>query len=73
MKVNQELVKKYKKQSFDRWSQNQIDYDKFVLAVVEDCLAIVQTSKPSKTLLTKSIREYFGMEALVEEPTESDL
>ena len=58
-----ELIKRYKTQSFSRWTKNETDYEKLVELVVLDVLEIVQTSKPSKIQLTQAIKQYFGMEA----------
>ena len=67
-----ELIKRYKQQSFSRWAENQINYERLVELVVLDVLDIVQVSKPSKTQLTKSIKTYFGME-LDNEPEAENL
>lgn len=70
--MKQELIRQYKQQSFKRWAENNTDYEKLITLVIDDVLNIVQHSKPSKTQLTKAIREHFGMEVLVEQH-ESDL
>ena len=61
--MKQELIKRYKQQSFKRWAENNTDYEKLVHLVVDDVLTIVQASKPSKTQLTMAIKLYFGLES----------
>ena len=61
--MKQELIKRYKQQSFKRWAENNTDYEKLVGLVVDDVLTIVQASKPSKTQLTMAIKLYFGLES----------
>lgn len=65
--MKQELIKRYKEQSFSRWKPNQTDYNKLVELVVNDVLEIVQHSKPSKTQLTMAIKLYFGLESPIQE------
>jgi len=61
--LKQELIKRYKQQSYSRWADNNTDYNKLVNLVVDDVLQIVQASKPSKTQLTMAIKLYFGLES----------
>lgn len=61
--MKQELIKRYKQESFSRWAENQTDYEKLVELVIADVLQIVQTSKPSKIQLTQAIKQHFGMKA----------
>jgi hypothetical protein len=61
--LKQELIKRYKQQSFKRWAENNTDYEKLVNLVVDDVLTIVGASKPSKTQLTMAIKLYFGLES----------
>ncbi len=61
--MKQELIKRYKQQSFKRWAENNTDYEKLVNLVVDDVLTIVGASKPSKTQLTMAIKLYFGLES----------
>ncbi len=61
--MKQELIKRYKQQSYSRWADNNTDYNKLVNLVVDDVLQIVQASKPSKTQLTMAIKLYFGLES----------
>ena len=61
--MNQELIKRYKQQSFARFAENQTDYNKLVELVVGDCLQIIQANKsPNKLVLTNAIKLHFGLD-----------
>jgi hypothetical protein len=61
--LKQELIKRYKQQSFARFAENQTDYNKLVELVVGDCLQIIQANKsPNKLVLTNAIKLHFGLE-----------
>jgi hypothetical protein len=65
--LKQELIKRYKQQSFARFAENQTDYNKLVELVVGDCLQIIQANKsPNKLVLTNAIKLHFGLEDAAE-------
>jgi hypothetical protein len=65
--LKQELIKRYKQQSFARFAENQTDYNKLVELVVGDCLQIIQANKsPNKLVLTNAIKLHFGLDDAAE-------